>query len=97
VRYDDCELVIRKDGHTVVRCELLPSHPQKTTGTYEFTESPDYVAESEAVLREGHWGGLTIIDANNQRETTKELHGAREFTLQVRDYANCAKSAGNSK
>ena len=96
--YDHGQLIIRKEGREVVRCELLPSQSEKKNRTYKFAVSADYIAESALVLWEDRWTHAIITDFNNKRIGTKEmLWGDREYTIQLRDYAKYAKNVRQSK
>jgi hypothetical protein len=93
-RHCNAEIVIRKGGHKVVACQLLPTK-DKSRVSYVFTVSPEYVSESDFFLWEGRLGEFTVIGADNTKVTTVEPDFADvRFRFPLRDFAN---SVGDSK
>ena len=93
-RHCDAKIVIRKSGHAVVTCQLLPSK-EKSRVSYVFTVSPEYLSESDFFLWEGRLGEFTEIGPDNTKVTTVQPDFADvRFRFPLRDFAN---SVGDSK
>ncbi|MGO9114324.1 MAG: hypothetical protein ACLP9L_34340 [Thermoguttaceae bacterium] len=92
-KYCSGEIVIRKGGHEVVRCQVEQVN-DKSRVSFVFTVSPDYRSESDFIMSEGNCGDVTLEFPNGKTKTSKERSDERRLHLSLRDFVNYA---GDSK